>query len=221
MTCNRNTAKKYLLLGVVTALSTHNSYATRYGVSCTTDNDCGESQGLIRGVSVCENGKCTNPFEQGCLHTMGKKYGTKSIQVPSAFEEIRICNSDDGLKQGLEKHCRKPTLADFFQYDEIRIAPSNWESAIFMSWIFQILLTELLEVPATIENGDGKKGVGSFYDRNNGFTFVDGNYENEIHTTLWESERLQDNCSKTDKPCAHVLPDIWHNNERHSKSNTF
>ena len=176
------------------------------GVPCNNDKDCGESQDLIQGVSICENGKCTNPFEQGCLNVMSEKHDKKDIPFPSAFEKSRICNSDD------DKHfCRKPKLADFFLCDEVRIAPSNWESSIIMAWIYQILLTEILEVPVTLENADGKKGVGSFYDRTNGFTFVDGDYESMIHLTLLESERVKGDCSKTNKPCAHVLPDIWDN----------
>ena len=182
------------------------------GLSCTTNDDCSESQEVIQGVSVCENGKCTNPFELGCLNVMGEKYGKKNIRFPSVFETTRICNSDDDINMTAvedKKRCRKPTLADFFQYDEIRVAPGNWESAIIMAWIYQIILTEVLEVPVTIENRDGKKGVGSFYDKTSGFTFFDGDYQNNIRKTLWESTRVKGDCSKTDKPCAHVLPDVW------------
>ena len=196
---------------IVLSLSASLTHASPRGVSCTTDKDCGESQGLIQGVSVCENGTCTNPFEQGCLKVMNEKYGKKDIPFPGVFENIRICNSDDEdmTPEDDKKSCRKPTLADYFLYDEVRVAPSNWESSVVMAWIYQVLLTEVLEVPVTLEHADGKKGVGSFYDRTNGFTFVDGDYEHTIHTTLWESERVQGDCSKTDKPCAHILPDVW------------
>ena len=203
--------KLLLLLGqvVVLSLSTWVSHATPLGVSCATDRDCGESQGLVQGTSVCENGKCTNPFEHGCLNVMSEKYGKKNIPFPSAFEKTRICNSDDDITQTYKKRCRKPTLADFFLYDEVRIAPGNWNAAIVMAWIFQILLTEVLEVPVTLEHADGKKGVGSFYDRTNGFTFVDGDYEHTIYKTLLESDRVNGDCSKAKEPCAHILPDVW------------
>ena len=201
--------RPWLLIVSIFSLSVIFSHATIYGVPCTTDNDCSDSQGLIQGVSVCENGKCTNPFEQGCLNVMSEKYGKKNIPFPSAFEKTRICNSDDDITPEDKKICRKSTLADYFLYDEVRIAPSNWEAAVMMAWIYQILLTEVVEVPVTLENGDGKIGVGSFYDRTNGFTFVDGEYERDIITTIWEAERVGGNCTKTDKPCAHMLPDVW------------
>ena len=133
----------------------------------------------------------------------------KTFRFLVSFEKTRICNSDDDITPEDKKFCRKPTLADFFLYDEVRIAPGSWESSIIMAWIYQILLTEVLEVPVTIENGDGKKGVGSFYDRTNGFTFVDSDYESTIYTTIWEAERVGGDCSKTDKPCAHILPEVW------------
>lgn len=179
------------------------------GVDCTTDNDCGESQGLIRGFSACVNSTCTNPFEQGCLNVMSEKYGKKKTRFPSMFEETRICNSNDA---GGEKRCRKQKLVDYFHYDEVRIAPSNWEGAIVAGWIYQILLTEMLEVPATMENGSKEKnlnGKGSFYDRYNAFVFPSGGYESGIHETLWESVKLQGDCTKTEEPCAHILPDVW------------
>ena len=194
---------------IIISLFSDLTHTAPLGLSCTTDKDCSESQGVIQGVSVCENGKCTNPFELGCLNVMSEKYGKKNIPFPSAFETTRICNSDDDVTPEDKKRCRKPKLADFFLYDEIRVAPGNWESAVVMAWIYQILLTEVLEVPVTIENGDGKKGVGSFYDRTNAFTFVNADYERTIHKTLWESARVNGTCSKTDKPCAHVLPDVW------------
>ena len=196
---------------IIISLFSDLTHTAPLGLSCTTDKDCSASQGVKEGVSVCENGKCTNPFELGCLNVMGEKYVKKNTKFPSAFETTRICNSDDDITMTAndKKRCRKPKLADFFQYDEIRVAPGNWDSAVIMAWIYQILLTEVLEVPVTIENGDGKKGVGSFYDRTNGFTIVDADYEHTIHETLWESARVDGDCSKTDKPCAHVLPDVW------------
>ena len=187
------------------SLSTSFSHATIYGVPCSTNNDCSDSQGLIQGVSVCENGKCTNPFEQGCLNVMSEKYGKKNIPFPSAFETTRICNSDDDATPEDDKNCRKATLADYFLYDEVRVAPGNWESSIILGWITQILLTEVLEVPVTLEHSDGKKGVGSFYDRTNGFTFA-----SELnHAVIWEAERVNGDCSKTDKPCGHIIPEVW------------
>ena len=180
------------------------------GISCSTDDDCKSKLELLTpGVSVCEEGECTNPFEQGCLKAMGEVYGKKNIRVPAAFDQVRICNSDDDVIPGNKDWCRQPTWAEVLTYDEVRMAPANWESAIFNSWIYQILLTELLEVPATLENGDGKRGAGSFYDRNRNFVYTTSAFEKTIHTTLWEADRLDGDCSKSEVPCAHIMPEVW------------
>ena len=196
---------QYLLLVLAAAnfSSDCTAHAAEVGISCSTDSDCGESKGLIRGVSVCEDGKCTNPFEEGCLTAMGDKYGKKDIRFVNAFKKTRICNSDDETQE----RCRDKvgTLA----YDEVRIAPSNWESAIFMSWIYQIVLTEMMEVPATMKYQDGKKGAGSFYDRTNGFDIGDSDNPPNFSEALVKADSLEGDCSKTDKPCAHILPDVW------------
>ena len=58
----------------------------------------------------------------------------------------------------------------------------------------------------------GKKGVRSFYERTTGrFTLVvpDYEYEGSIYETLWESARLSGDCNKAQKPCAHVIPEVW------------
>ena len=180
------------------------------GVPCSSNIDC-KSKLVTAGDSVCEDGFCTNPFQSGCLKTMAKQYGKKKkFRIPGAFDKIRICNSDDdnSIKDESVKaeYCRQP---DYFSYDEVRISPSNWESAIIISWVYQILLTELLDVPATMEHGDGISGRGSFYDRKNNFVYVKSAFEKEIHTTLWKSDELEGDCSKTTEPCAHILPEVW------------
>ena len=38
-------------------------------------------------------------------------------------------------------------------HPEIRIFAYDWESSLFQAWILQILLSELLDIPATIETG--------------------------------------------------------------------
>ena len=175
-------------------------------VRCTTNSDC-ESKLITPGVSICEDGKCTNPFERGCLQTMADAYGMKKdFRIPGVFNRTRLCNSDDEISERTKQWCRKP---DFFAYDEVRIAPSNWESAVLLSWVYQILLTEVLEVPATMEHGDGIRGKGSFYDRDNAFVFPASAFEKIIHTTLWKSDELDGDCSKSIEPCAHILPDVW------------
>lgn len=78
-----------------------------------------------------------------------------------------------------------------------------------IAWIYQIILSEFLGVPVTIESGDGERnGKASFYDPVARFIFPDQVYPAE-HLVV--ADELDGKCSQTDKPCAHVLPDIWSN----------
>ena len=200
-----NRRQALCLLAVICCIQ----HTVKAGVPCTSNIDC-KSKLITAGDSVCEDGFCTNPFQSGCLQTMAKQYGNKKeFRIPGVFDRIRICNSDDNLIKDeavKAEFCRQP---DYFSYDEIRISPSNWESAIIISWVYQILLTELLDVPVTMEHGDGMNGKGSFYDRKNNFVYVKSAFEKEIHTTLWKSDELDGDCSKTTDPCAHILPEVW------------
>ena len=48
-------------------------------------------------------------------------------------------------------------------YTEVRIASHNWESAYFSTWVVQIILSELLNVPVAIETNDPTSVV-DFYE---------------------------------------------------------
>ena len=193
------------------------SHLVKAGVPCSSNTDC-KSKLVTTGDSVCEDGFCTNPFQSGCLKTMAKQYGKKKkIRFARAFDKERICNSNDAEDQ---KHtpprkkydsCRKSTLNDIFTYDEVRLAPSKRISATFLSWIHQILLTEIMEVPTTMEHGDGSRGTGevSFYDRTNGFKAVSSGFATNVVDALLEADNNDGDCSQTESPCAHVLPDVW------------
>ena len=75
---------------------------------------------------------------------------------------------------------------------------------MFYAWIVQILMSELADVPVTIETTGG--GPLSFYDINNAFNYptVSGNnFEG-----MKEGNELRD-CTKTNKTCCHFLPEVW------------
>lgn len=184
---------------------------TRAGLQCNSNLDC-QSRLITPGVSICENGECTNPFEDGCLKVMAEKYGKKDdSRFSRALEMNRICNSDD--KNDENNQCRKSPLGDIFTYEEVRIAPGKRISSVFFSWIYQILLTELMEVPSTLEHGGGRRGDGSFYDRVNGFNTVNTGFEENVVDALLEANNQNGNCQTADKPCAHIMPDVWANDE--------
>ena len=147
-------------------------------ISCQTTADCHNSQ-RTSGSSICKAGFCTNPFHGGCLEAMSNQQhanGAATLPSHSLHTQRRVCNSNDGpLGNGLRKNirCREPS----FQYEEVRIAPGDWESAVLISWIYQIVLSEVLHVPTVLEFGlEGPSEFqtseeGSFYDEFNRFEY--------------------------------------------------
>ena len=110
--------------------------------------------------------------------------------------EGRVCNSDDAS----EENCS----ANEFEYFEIRIHNANWESSIFLSWIMQIMLMEVLKVPATIGVKSGVTEVSSFYSPENSLEYSSVGYS-------WEALRTSENvsCEETEDDCVDVLPEVW------------
>ena len=130
-------------------------------------------------------GVCSNPYANGCLqsHLPELKPSMRDAllrQFPG-IEHGRICNSDDDSDDE-EKDCYEP----LFDYTEVRIHNGNWESSIFLSWIYQIVLMELIEVPVTVGLGPsgGKQHEGvkdstydaSFYNPKNTFSYSSKSY---------------------------------------------
>ena len=135
---------------------------------------------------------------------------------------MRVCNSDDPPDAHLDKLCALPEIDDRY-FNEVRIYTANWESSIFISWLLQIVLSELAGVPATVETGDSVTDS-SFYDPLGGpfqySDFYDGSFE-----TFQQVKDLADNggggdCRKviasnkdantsTYQACFHIMPEIW------------
>ncbi|CAB9511850.1 72 kDa inositol polyphosphate 5-phosphatase [Seminavis robusta] len=103
-------------------------------------------------------------------------------------------------------------LSDF-NYPEMRIYQADWESSVFLSWIYQVLLMEILEVPVAIGIKTGETATNSFYAPENTFPYgAETSYA--AYAALDQATRQQrrwghHDCLKTKKKCAHVLPDIW------------
>ena len=173
-------------------------------VPCSTSNEC--QRKLSSSLTVCKDGKCTNPFEQGCLKTMAERYGKKIAGIESIQSNIsekkHICYSDDPNKNEM---CRKSDWVELLQLKEIRIASGKTGVGTF-GLILQILLTEVLEVPTTIEHGQQYgNGKASFYDRSM------QTYNSDYNQTesLVEAYRVGGNCkSSNNLPCSHIIPDV-------------
>ena len=74
--------------------------------------------------------------------------------------KIRVCSSGDSPDAAANGYCRVSALEEF--YTEVRTLVLGWETTYFQAWIFQILLSEVLQVPSSIETGYVDKSV-DFY----------------------------------------------------------
>ncbi|KAL7538557.1 hypothetical protein ACHAWF_006130 [Thalassiosira exigua] len=159
-------------------------------VACASTYEC---ERKLRPGSRCREGHCDNPFQRGCLRTV----------LGDDFRE-RICNSDD--EDGAEEHglCRKSPL----DYMEISISPANWDSSIFLAWIMQIVLSELADVPVSLDTGVGG-GKLNFYDAQNSFDYPKDSYHD--FEGLYKANEVKDcrTVKTANQTCAHVLPEVW------------
>lgn len=89
-------------------------------------------------------------------------------------------------------------------YEEVRIAPANWESAMFYGWVNQIILSEILDVPTSIETHTGG-GALNFYDKQNSFAYPK---KAAPLDALYKANEVGD-CRNTDEPCAHFITEVW------------
>mmetsp|Transcript_14818 Transcript_14818/g.26505 ORF Transcript_14818/g.26505 Transcript_14818/m.26505 type:complete len:390 (+) Transcript_14818:151-1320(+) len=201
-------------------------------VTCnSTHNPC---EDLLREGSECVNGFCTNPFEGGCLKSFLKDqsyaekyptYAEKDSSEKYASDDIRrrilsperkrVCNSED---QASSPFC-EPNDPDGFT--EIRIISQNWESAIATTWIWQIILSEILNVPTTTETGLADKN-NNFYNRENRMDYGYANtfnfFQNTFDAKGGDCTIYKENNDKLARedgyiPCAHVMPEVWSENE--------
>ncbi|KAL7570988.1 hypothetical protein ACA910_002611 [Epithemia clementina (nom. ined.)] len=160
-------------------------------VRCFSIFDC-EQQ--ISKVSECVDGYCTNPYHVG---------GCLANRLENHYK-IRTCNSDDPPSSVEKGYCRPSTLG----YMEVRVASQNWESAFFVAWVLQIVLSELLDVPVSIETGKADAKV-DFYDINTSFEYGAGNDWDAVRraTAVKDCRLLKD--SKEYLSCSHVVPESW------------
>lgn len=163
--------------------------ATAQTDSCLSDRDC---TALYRSGSAClPSGKCSNPFTEGCL----KRILSTEDDEP---HQSRLCNSDDDPDS---TNCRTSQL----NYPEIRVHYQNWEVAIFFSWILQISLMELLDVPVKVGLGSDTRDA-SFYNLDNSLLYSPVGYSWD---GLRKANELNGDCQQTEEDCVHVLPDAW------------
>jgi hypothetical protein len=162
-------------------------------VECTATPSCVEA---FQEGSECVDGYCTNPFHGGgCLAKM----------LPG-WTKLRVCHSEDPPEAAVLGHCRPGALG----YAEVRIIALNWESSFFTAWIMQILLSEVLDVPVSIEAG-AEGLVDDFYHLQNQLDY--GPSEMEVLGLEAASKYLDcrtvPKSTTTYTPCGHVSPELW------------
>ena len=188
-------------------------------VPCSSHKEC---EAIFRPGSQCSpvTNTCTNPLHYGgCL---ANRY-QKNIQNSSpSWHKIRVCGSSDPPQAQALGHCRASPL----NYPEFRIASQNWESAIMVSWVFQIILSEILDVPTSIEMG-APDLILDFYSETSRFDWGSAYQWNALAKakqvgdcrTLQQKQSHNNNDPSEDKndsyePCAHFMAEIWPSNHR-------
>lgn len=142
-----------------------------------------------------------------------------SCGIPSInYTEIRISSGNWDIGVYLVK-IRELLHASRITYDTINHHVASYFSivtihiltftciaimtAMVVGWVHQIILSEMLGVPTTIV---GSNGISSFYNQESTYKFPNYSYPVEH---LHEADRLGGDCSLTNEPCAHLLPDVW------------
>ena len=101
-----------------------------------------------------------NPYHKGCLHALD----------PAKYK-MRVCNREDPpAVHGV--NCTPPLFPA--EYPEIRLFNSNWGSSMFFAWIVQIMMSELMQIPVSIETA--KEASFNFYDKGSSFAYAAHGY---------------------------------------------
>ncbi|KAL3911704.1 MAG: hypothetical protein SGILL_007177, partial [Bacillariaceae sp.] len=72
------------------------------------------------------------------------------------------------------------------------------------SWVMQIVLSELVRVPVSIESSGPDLNL-NFYDPGLSFDYGGASYD---YDALQRGKDFID-CRKTNETCAHVMPEVW------------
>jgi 7 transmembrane sweet-taste receptor of 3 GCPR len=150
-------------------------------------------------ASSTSNSSDVNPYQSGCLKAL----------LPG-WDKERVCNSEDSLQDQLDGVCRQQSSP--LDYRELRIFAANWETATFQAWLVQILLSEILDVPVTIETSLSTGNL-NFYDKNNAFEYGSIAFWTGFETAaaVKDCRLLQQSGNPSEyQPCHHFHPELWY-----------
>ena len=172
---------------------------------------------------------CQSPFSRGgCLFNLQRS--------PNHRGSYRVCHSEDSAATRARGDCRdgsstSSSSSSLLDYAEIRVSSQNWEGAFAEAWMLQILLTEVLGVPVTIETGlltgDGDEidyerdasvdfyhplaaldyGTSNDWSSMHNAHQAGGDCQSVLHRQTQQTNDEDDNGSS--RSCAHVVPEVW------------
>jgi hypothetical protein len=194
--------------------------------SCDSDRDCQEYYSTYKfnqtTSSIClPSGFCSNPFQQGCLHTvLGKSPrlcnsdDSKSVTDDSSAKSYNDVNdastSESDTTTTNNSSVLLPSCSKSgFAYKELRIHQADWESSLFQAWIYQIILMEIAGVPATVGLTTDTTPHSSFYATENTLDRVFSTVGYPFDALQQSNRQRNFDCATTLEPCVHVLPDVW------------
>lgn len=187
---------RILLLLLSSKKDTNN--VVQAALPCSTTAHC---ESVLRPGSECVDGECTNPYYKG---------GCLKQRLADKWKKTRVCHSEDPPEARLLGYCIPPDPD--FDYLEIRVATQDWESAFFQSWVIQIILSEILGIPVTLESGTAEDIV-DFYHPGSPLGYGKSyDYEAIERANDVGDCRLFDKFNKDGEyqSCAHILPEIWY-----------
>ncbi|CAB9499317.1 expressed unknown protein [Seminavis robusta] len=210
-----------------------------------TYNPCEE---LLWKGSECRQGVCSNPFEKGCLVGMAstlqdeeKKEMLYSFLNKYNPSQIRVCSSDDPPTASAQGLCVNHSTSStdrrqqdelYADYKEVRILSQNWESAYFSAWIMQIILSELLHVPTTIESLTRNHSLhNNFYDPLSRLEYGDTDIwsalkrANQLEASDCTLVQQRDDDDEEYQSCGNVVMESWYGvteeTQRHLEQGTI
>lgn len=184
---------------------------------CTSHEEC--QQWLQSSSTTCNfrTGTCTNPFTMGgCLYQRRRRSpsredssSTDNTEEPINNKKRRVCSSMDPVDAVERGYCRKSE----WDHMEIRIKSQNWDSVFFQGWILQILLSEVLDVPVTMETGRSHMNI-DFYNLDNSYDYGESNDWTCLQTASQVGDCRKvtlsnDNHDPNYVSCCHFVVEVW------------
>ena len=175
------------------------SQPIRAALPCETTPECVET---IRPGSECVDNKCTNPYHiGGCLK-----------QRIDGWKKTRVCHSEDPPESELLGHCIAPDPN--FNYPEIRVLTQNWESGFFLGWIIQIILSEILGIPVTLESGTSSDIVDFYHPKSALGYGLSYDYEALRRGHAYgDCRRMEQKEGENYQSCAHAMVQVFYGQE--------